>query len=230
MAARHGDAQADRRGRRRARRARLRASGSTSPTTARTRTSMPSDAGQQGPDPHRAPDRRCFEADAIGVTPGDKLHTAFGQFMATASAYGFLSHCECRLSFNNHGPYKTSGGNEMLVRDLRRPRRVRLPVDGRGGRRDRVQQPDDPGDHEGHPLPHRGRLGQLRGHAVSYDDDNITALGRLHLRLPLRRLHPGPHGLAPTSWPTTSTTMREKMAEATAEHVEDDGRLVAASR
>ena len=37
--------------------------------------------------------------------------------MATASAYGFLSHCECRLAFNNHGPYKTSGG-EMLVRDL----------------------------------------------------------------------------------------------------------------
>ena len=24
--------------------------------------------------------------------------------MATVSAYGFLSHCECRLSFNNHGP------------------------------------------------------------------------------------------------------------------------------
>ena len=52
------------------------------------------------------------------MTPGDKLHTAFGQFMATASAYGFLSHCECRLSFNNHGPYKTKGGNEMLVRDV----------------------------------------------------------------------------------------------------------------
>ncbi len=58
-----------------------------------------------------------FEADALGVTPGDRLHTAFGQFMATASAYGFLSHCECRLSFNNHGPYRTAAG-EMLVRDL----------------------------------------------------------------------------------------------------------------
>jgi len=38
--------------------------------------------------------------------------------MATCSAYGFLSHCECRLSFNNHGPYRTRGGTEMLVRDM----------------------------------------------------------------------------------------------------------------
>jgi hypothetical protein len=60
----------------------------------------------------------AFEDHAIGVTPGDRLHHAFGQFMATASAYGFLSHCECRLSFNNHGPYRTKGGGEMLVRDL----------------------------------------------------------------------------------------------------------------
>jgi len=61
---------------------------------------------------------QAFEADAIGVAPGDRLHVAFGQFMATASAYGFLSHCECRLSFDNHGPYRTRGGGEMLVREL----------------------------------------------------------------------------------------------------------------
>jgi len=61
---------------------------------------------------------RAFEEDAIGVQPGDRLHTALGHLMATASAYGFLSHCECRLSFNNHGPYRTRGGGEMLVRDL----------------------------------------------------------------------------------------------------------------
>jgi hypothetical protein len=60
---------------------------------------------------------QVFEADAIGVKPGDKLHTSFGHFMATASAYGFLSHCECRLSFNNHGPYRAAAG-EMIVRDL----------------------------------------------------------------------------------------------------------------
>ncbi|MDX6623093.1 MAG: hypothetical protein QOE75_1025, partial [Solirubrobacterales bacterium] len=39
------------------------------------------------------------------------------KFMAAVSAYGFLSHCECRLSFCNNGPYKTKDGNEMLVRD-----------------------------------------------------------------------------------------------------------------
>jgi hypothetical protein len=78
--------------------------------------SLPSDAGQRA---QILTERwtQVFEADALGVAPGDRLHTAFGQFMATASAYGFLSHCECRLSFNNHGPYRTSGG-EMLVRDL----------------------------------------------------------------------------------------------------------------
>jgi hypothetical protein len=78
---------------------------------------LASDAGQRG---QILTERRAqvLEADALGVKPGDRLHTAFGQFMATASAYGFLSHCECRLSFNNHGPYRTSGGGEMLVRDL----------------------------------------------------------------------------------------------------------------
>jgi hypothetical protein len=77
---------------------------------------LPSDAGQRA-QILTAPWTQVFEADALGVTPGDRLHTAFGRFMATASAYGFLSHCECRLSFNNHGPYRTSSG-EMLVRDL----------------------------------------------------------------------------------------------------------------
>jgi hypothetical protein len=38
--------------------------------------------------------------------------------MAAVSAYGFLSHCECRLSFCNNGPYRTKDGNEMLVRDM----------------------------------------------------------------------------------------------------------------
>jgi len=78
---------------------------------------MPSDAGQRA-QIHTERQTQVFESDALGVTPGDKLHTAFGRFMATASAYGFLSHCECRLSFNNHGPYRTRGGGEMLVRDM----------------------------------------------------------------------------------------------------------------
>ncbi|MEZ5122204.1 MAG: hypothetical protein R2736_11610 [Solirubrobacterales bacterium] len=78
---------------------------------------MPSDAGQRA-QVHSERQTQVFEADALGVTPGDKLHTAFSHFMATASAYGFLTHCECRLSFNNHGPYMTRGGHEMLVRDM----------------------------------------------------------------------------------------------------------------
>ncbi|MEA2145075.1 MAG: hypothetical protein QOG59_662 [Solirubrobacteraceae bacterium] len=78
---------------------------------------VPSDAGQRG---QILPERQAqvFEADAIRVVPGDRLHQSFGQFMATASAYGFLSHCECRLSFNNHGPYRTAGGGQLLVRDM----------------------------------------------------------------------------------------------------------------
>lgn len=66
---------------------------------------------------HTARQTQFFEENALGVTPGDKLHHAFTKFMAAVSAYGFLSHCECRLSFCNNGPYKTKGGNEMLVRD-----------------------------------------------------------------------------------------------------------------
>jgi hypothetical protein len=77
---------------------------------------IPSDANQRD-QVHTARQTAAFEDAAVGVTPGDKLHTAFGRFMAAMSAYGFLSHCECRLSFCNHGPYKTRGGHEMLVRD-----------------------------------------------------------------------------------------------------------------
>jgi hypothetical protein len=77
---------------------------------------IPSDASQRA-QVHNERQAQTFEADALGVQPGDRLHTAFGHFMATVSAYGFLSHCECRLSFNNHGPYRTAAG-EMIVRDL----------------------------------------------------------------------------------------------------------------
>lgn len=77
---------------------------------------LPSD-GSYKDQIHTARQTEFFENGALGVTPGDKLHTAFTRFMAAVSAYGFLSHCECRLSFCNHGPYKTKDGNEMLVRD-----------------------------------------------------------------------------------------------------------------
>jgi hypothetical protein len=77
---------------------------------------IPSDANHRD-QVHTARQTAALEDASIGVTPGDKLHTAFGRFMAAMSAYGFLSHCECRLSFCNHGPYKTRAGHEMLVRD-----------------------------------------------------------------------------------------------------------------
>ena len=77
---------------------------------------IPSD-GSYKDQVHTARQTQFFEENALGVTPGDKLHTAFTRFMAAVSAYGFLSHCECRLSFCNNGPYATKGGNEMLVRD-----------------------------------------------------------------------------------------------------------------
>jgi hypothetical protein len=77
---------------------------------------MPSD-GNHKDQIHSARQTQFFEDGVIGVTPGDKLHTAFTHFMAAISAYGFLSHCECRLSFCNHGPYRTKDGNQMLVRD-----------------------------------------------------------------------------------------------------------------
>jgi len=71
---------------------------------------------------HRAqllPERtlQVFEADALGCTPGDKLHTAVVKFLATASQYAFLKNCECRLGIHNSGPYKV-GDKEMLVRDF----------------------------------------------------------------------------------------------------------------
>lgn len=78
---------------------------------------LPSDAG------HRAqvlPERvvQVFHADAFGVKPGDRLHTAAGRFLAQLSQYAFLSHCECRLGINNSGPYKIGESGEMLVRDV----------------------------------------------------------------------------------------------------------------
>jgi hypothetical protein len=77
---------------------------------------LPSDAGYKM-QLHTSRQTEAFEAAALGVVPGDELHTAFARFMAAMSTYGFLSHCENRLSFCNHGPYRTASGDEMLVRD-----------------------------------------------------------------------------------------------------------------
>ena len=64
------------------------------------------------------PERRLqvFEADAIGMRRGDRLHTALKKFLATANQYALLSHCESRLGIWNHGPYRCRANEEMLVR------------------------------------------------------------------------------------------------------------------
>lgn len=61
---------------------------------------------------------QVFTADAFGCTPGDRLHTAVRRFLAQASQYSFLAHCECRLGLNNSGPYRVGGDKQMLVRDF----------------------------------------------------------------------------------------------------------------
>jgi hypothetical protein len=64
------------------------------------------------------PERRAqvFEADAIGIKPGDRLSNSLKRFMATANQYVLLSHCESRLGIFNHGPYRCRANEEMLVR------------------------------------------------------------------------------------------------------------------
>jgi len=64
------------------------------------------------------PERRLqvFEADALGMRRGDRLHTTLKRFMATANQYALLSHCESRLGIWNHGPYRCREHEEMLVR------------------------------------------------------------------------------------------------------------------
>ncbi len=47
---------------------------------------FPSDSNQRA-QVHTERQTQTFEADALGVKPGDRLHTAFGHFMATVSAY-----------------------------------------------------------------------------------------------------------------------------------------------
>lgn len=76
---------------------------------------LPYDAGLRT---QLIPERRVqvFHADAIGCSPGDRLHAALKRFMATANQYSLLSHCENRLGIYNHGPYKIADDHEMLVR------------------------------------------------------------------------------------------------------------------
>lgn len=59
---------------------------------------------------------QVYEADAIGMRRGDRLHGALKRFLATANQYSLLAHCESRLGIWNHGPYRCRAHEEMLVR------------------------------------------------------------------------------------------------------------------
>ena len=76
---------------------------------------LPSDNNLRG---QLLPERRLqvFEADAIGMKAGDRLHVSLKKFMATANQYALLSHCESRLGIYNEGPYRCRPNEEMLVR------------------------------------------------------------------------------------------------------------------
>lgn len=61
---------------------------------------------------------QVFESDVIGVTPGDRLHTATVKLLAQLSQYAFLAHCECRIGIHNSGPYNLGSGRQMILRDF----------------------------------------------------------------------------------------------------------------
>lgn len=60
---------------------------------------------------------QVFEADMYDVEPDDELLEAASRFMSTATQYAFLSHCECRIGLENHGPYRLGTDDQMLVRE-----------------------------------------------------------------------------------------------------------------
>ncbi|MFN8989659.1 MAG: hypothetical protein ACK5YP_06635 [Betaproteobacteria bacterium] len=61
---------------------------------------------------------QVYEADLYDCKAGDALHTAANRFLATVSAFQFLSHCECRIGICNQGPYKFGDNLELIVRDF----------------------------------------------------------------------------------------------------------------
>ena len=61
---------------------------------------------------------QVYEADLYDCQAGDALHTAANKYLATISAFQFLSHCECRIGICNQGPYKFGENKELIVRDF----------------------------------------------------------------------------------------------------------------
>jgi hypothetical protein len=59
---------------------------------------------------------QVFEADAIAVDADPRLRAASAKFIATATQYNLLAHCECRLGLHSSGPYAMGGDVLMHVR------------------------------------------------------------------------------------------------------------------
>lgn len=69
--------------------------------------------------PHH-PERvlQVFEADAFSCDADEALRQSAAKFLATATTYNFLAHCECRLGQQGAGPYNLGGDRLMHIRDF----------------------------------------------------------------------------------------------------------------
>ena len=160
----------------------------------RPRAHHPERRGATRPGPHGAPDAGRSRTTRSASRPATSCTRAFGHFMAAMSAYGFLSHCECRLSFCNHGPVQDAAAATRCSCATPSTSPSATTRGWTGSRRDRAQQPHDPGDHEGHPLQHRRRLGLASRRRPSYDAANIVAVGLYTSDFLSDGLPPGAHG------------------------------------
>ena len=183
---------------------------------------MPIGRQPQRPDPHRAADRVLRRAGDRGDPGGQAPHRVHrlhggGLGVRVPQPLRVPAVLLQQRSLPDQGRQPDAGPRRA------RPLRVRLPLDGRGGLGDREQQPDHPGDHEGHRLQHGRRLGQLRGLAVLRQQQ--PGRGRtVHLGLALRRVHPGAHGERHRAGRILRRPARED-GSGDGDDVEDDGRL-----
>ena len=74
---------------------------------------------------------QCFEADAFELD--DRLRSAVGKFLAMATQYNFLIHCESRSGLAAAGPYRLGERTLMHTRDFLNMTECGLPwMDGIG--------------------------------------------------------------------------------------------------
>lgn len=74
---------------------------------------------------------QCFEADAFELD--DRLRSAVSKFLAMATQYNFLVHCESRSGLGAAGPYRLGGQTILHTRDFLNLTECGLPwMDGIG--------------------------------------------------------------------------------------------------